>query len=149
MSRPTDPPHTVIVRSDRAAKLAQDIVIGNHRLRADEPAPAGGADSGPTPYDFLLAGLGACTAMTLAMYAARKGWPLEGVTVRLRHDKIHAADCAECETREGRIDRIEKEIELAGPLDDARRARLMEIAEKCPVNRTLRSEIDIQSRLVA
>ncbi len=142
-----EPPHEVVVRSDAAAALAQEIVIGPHRLRADEPVALGGADSGPTPYDLLLAGLGACTAITVQMYAARKGWPLEGVTVRLRHEKIHAADCADCETRKGFIDRIDKTIAFAGPLDAAQRARLLEIAGKCPVNRTLKSEVEIRDSL--
>jgi putative redox protein len=127
--------------------LAQVIEIGHHRLRADEPVDLGGADSGPAPYELLLAALGACTSMTLTLYAGRKGWPLAGVTVRLRHSKIHAADCAECETREGKIDRIERDIVLDGPLTDGQRTRLLEIANKCPVHRTLVSEIEIQTRL--
>jgi len=128
-------------------RFAQHVHAGRHRLRADEPAGAGGNDSGPSPYELLLAALGACTAMTLRMYAEHKKLPLEHVTVDLRHDKIHAADCAECETREGRIDRIERVISLEGPLDDAQRAKLTEIADKCPVHRTLHSEVRIQTRL--
>lgn len=128
-------------------KFAQLVLAGRHRLRADEPASMGGTDTGPSPYEYLMAGLGACTSMTIRMYAAQKQWPLEKVTVDLRHDKIHAADCAECETKEGRIDRIQREIRLEGPLDDAQRARLMEIADKCPVHRTLHSEVKIDSRL--
>jgi uncharacterized OsmC-like protein/alpha/beta superfamily hydrolase len=123
------------------------VRAGRHQLIADEPRAAGGADQGPSPYDYVLAGLGACTAMTLRMYADRKGWPLEGVTVRLRHDKIHAADCADCETREGRIDQIRRELALAGPLDAEQRARLLEIADRCPVHRTLLSEIAITTTL--
>ena len=119
----------------------QQIAIGPHRLRADEPIAAGGTDRGPTPYQLLLAALGSCISMTVTMYARRKGWPLEGVEVRLRHDKIHAEDCADCETREGRIDRIVEEIRLEGPLDDEQRARLLSIAGRCPVHQTLRSEI--------
>src|SRR5690606_26813619 len=110
----------------------QRITAGSHHVRADEPAAVGGNDSGFSPYDLLLAGLGACTSMTLRMYADQKKWPLEQVSVRLTHQKIHAADCAECETREGRIDRIDREISLSGNLDDAQRERLMEIADKCP-----------------
>ena len=140
-------PREVVV-SGGAAGFAQEIVVGPHRLAADEPTAAGGADTGPNPYDLLLASLGACTSMTVALYARRKGWPLEHVTVRLRHSKIHAADCADCETREGMIDRIERDIELAGPLTDEQRARLLEIAGRCPVHRTLVSEIDIRTRLV-
>ena len=138
---------TVIVRGD-ATGLAQEIETGRHRLVADEPVEAGGTDTGPSPYELLLAALGACTAMTLSMYARRKQWPLERVTVRLRHDKIHAKDCAECETKEGMLDRIEREISLAGPLDAEQRERLLAIANRCPVHRTLVSEVDIRTRLV-
>jgi putative redox protein len=119
-----------------------------HTFVADEPGPLGGTDAGPTPYDLLLAALGACTSMTLAMYARRKGWPLAAVTVRLRYDRIHAADCADCETRTGLVDQIERQIELTGPLSDEQRARLLEIADRCPVHRTLTSEIRIVSRIV-
>jgi len=129
------------------SRLAQDVLIGRHRLAADEPVAAGGSELGPNPYDFLLAGLGACTSMTLRLYADHKKWPLEKVRVRLSHEKIHAADCEDCETREGKIDRIEREIAVDGPLDAAQRQRLMEIAEKCPVHRTLHSEIKIVSKL--
>ncbi|MGH8708309.1 MAG: bifunctional alpha/beta hydrolase/OsmC family protein [Burkholderiales bacterium] len=122
-------------------RFAQLVTLGRHRLRADEPASVGGDDSGPSPYDLLLAGLGACTSMTVRMYAAQKKWPLARVTVDLKHDKVHAADCAECETREGRIDRIERVLTLDGDLDEAQRARLLEIANKCPVHRTLHSEV--------
>jgi putative redox protein len=137
---------TVIVRGE-AAGWAQDIAAGHHRLTADEPVSAGGTDTGPNPYELLLAGLGSCTSMTIALYARRKGWPLAGVTVRLRHSQIHAVDCAECETKEGMLDRIESEIALDGPLTADQRAKLLEIAHKCPVHRTLRSEIDIRTRL--
>ncbi len=128
--------------------LAQEIVARRHRLHADEPEELGGTDSGPTPYDLLVAALGVCTGMTLRLYADRKGMPLEGVRVRLRHAKIHALDCARCETKEGKIDRIEREIELLGDLDEVQRQRLLEIADRCPVHRTLTSEIVIESRLV-
>jgi uncharacterized OsmC-like protein len=123
-------------------------VRGHHHLAADEPLEGGGADLGPTPYEFLLVALGTCKSMTVRLYAQRKGWPLERVTVRLRHDKIHAQDCADCETREGRLDQIEAELELAGPLDAPQRARLLEIADRCPVHRTLVSEIVIRTRLL-
>src|SRR5262249_17962730 len=115
----------------------------------EAPSPAGGVDSGPSPYEFLLAGLGACTAMTLRLYADHKKLPLERVSVSLTHEKIHAVDCAECETKEGKLDRIERSIALEGPLDAAQRARLLEIADKCPVHRTLKSEIDIRTALEA
>ena len=136
----------VVVRG-RAGSLVQDISIGSHRLQADEPLEVGGTDAGPTPYGFILAGLGACTSMTLEMYARRKGWPLESVTVRLRHKKIYAEDCADCETKEGMIDRIEREIELTGVLNGEQKAKLMEIADKCPVHRTLSREISVKTHL--
>jgi len=142
-----DEPGIVTVAETRAGKFMQAITVGKHRLFADEPVSAGGTDSGPSPYDLLLAALGACTSMTIRMYADLKQLPLEKVTVRLRHKKVHAEDCAECETREGKIDRIEREIELAGGLDEAQRARLLEIANKCPVHRTLHSEVWIPTRL--
>ncbi len=126
---------------------AQKITARRHRLTADEPIELGGTDTGPSPYELLMAGLGACTSMTLRMYANRKGMPLEGVRVRLRHGKIHAIDCARCETKEGRIDRIERIVEVLGPLTPEQRARLLEIADKCPVHRTLESEIDVVTRL--
>ena len=154
LSEPTAPEEGAVVVSERGAdsargisRLAQEILVGRHRLAADEPREAGGSDLGPNPYDLLLAALGACTSMTLRLYADHKEWPLERTTVRLSHEKIHATDCADCETREGKIDQIEREIELAGPLDAQQRQRLLEIAEKCPVHRTLHSEIKIRSRL--
>jgi putative redox protein len=123
--------------------LAQAIEIGPYRLQTDEPAAAGGSDTGPTPYQLLLAALGSCISMTVSLYARRKGWPLQGVEVRLWHEKIHAEDCADCETREGRIDRITKEVVFRGALDDEQRSRLDDIAGRCPVHRTLLSEIEI------
>jgi uncharacterized OsmC-like protein/fermentation-respiration switch protein FrsA (DUF1100 family) len=139
----------VVVRENGAGPFAQDVFAGPHRLSADEPPSVGGRDTGPTPYGLLLAALGACTSMTMRMYARRKELPLERVTVRLRHEKIHARDCEECETREGKIDRIEREIAIEGPeLDPAQRARLLEIADRCPVHRTLHSEVRIETRQV-
>src|SRR5882724_9995600 len=126
----------VIVHGD-ATGFAQQILAGAQALTADEPVEGGGTDIGPSPYNLLLAALGACTSMTVGMYARRKAWPLESVTVRLRHSRIHATDCADCETREGMIDRIEGDIELAGALTAEQRARLLEIAGRCPVHRTL------------
>jgi uncharacterized OsmC-like protein len=138
---------SVLVRGS-AAGFAQQIHAGSHRLHADEPVTSGGTDTGPSPYDLLLAALGACTSMTLGMYARRKAWPLEEVTIQLRHSKIHAVDCAQCETKEGMLDRIERDIHFAGPLDAEQRSKLLEIADKCPVHRTLTSEIDIKTREV-
>jgi len=154
LPEPMAPEEGTVVVSERGAdpargvsRLAQDVLVGHHRLTADEPTEAGGSDLGPNPYDLLLAALGACTSMTLRLYADHKQWPLERTTVRLSHEKIHATDCADCETRDGKIDQIEREIEIAGPLDVQQRQRLLEIAEKCPVHRTLHSEIKIRSRL--
>jgi uncharacterized OsmC-like protein/alpha-beta hydrolase superfamily lysophospholipase len=128
--------------------FAQRIQAGPHRFVGDEPQSIpGGTDAGPTPYDFLLAALGTCTSMTLRMYADRKEWPLEGVRVRLEHDRVHAEDCDRCETAEGRIDRITRTVGVDGPLDDEQRARLLEIADRCPVHRTLSGELLIESRL--
>ena len=137
----------VIVHGD-ATGFAQQILAGSHALNADEPPDAGGADSGPSPYDLLLAALGACTSMTVGMYARHKAWPLESVTVRLRHSRVHAADCSTCETKEGMLDRIERDVQLIGALSTEQRAKLLEICNKCPVHRTLSSGIDIQTRLV-
>jgi len=131
-----------------ASGFAQDITIGPHHLRGDEPAAVGGTDTGPTPYELLLAALGTCKSMTAAMYARRKQWPLESVTVRLHHAKIHAKDCEDCETKEGKLDRIECELTFTGPLSEEQRAQLESIANRCPVHRTLTSEIKIVSRLI-
>ncbi len=129
--------------------LAQTIRAGKHRLAADEPTEDGGTDTGPSPYEFLLIALGSCTSMTLRLYADRKGWRLDKIVVRLRHEQIHAKDCAECETREGRIDRVQREIELEGALDAEQRQRLLEIADKCPVHRTLSAPLQIETSLAA
>src|SRR5437870_10675473 len=139
-------PTQVVVTSESG--LSQEIVAGTHRLKADEPAPRG-ADTGPSPYGLLLASLGACTSMTLRLYAQRKGWDLQRITVRLRHSRIHAEDCNDCETKEGYLDRIDREIELTGRLDDDQKRRLVETAERCPVHRTLKSEINIRTSLAA
>jgi putative redox protein len=136
-------PRSVVVQETRNGKFQQNVTVGPHRLLADEPAGAGGNDTGPGPYDLLLAGLGACTSMTMRLYADRKALPLERTTVTLRHSKIYAKDCAECETTEGMLDQIERVIAMEGPLTAEQRQRLMEIADKCPVHRTLTSEIRI------
>jgi len=118
----------------------------SHVWLADEPPSAGALDAGPTPYELLLAGLGACTSMTLRMYAERKGWPLQKVAVHVRHDEIHARDCESCESKEGKLDRIERELELEGDLSEEQRARLLEIADRCPVHRTLQGDKEIRTR---
>ena len=143
---PGKAPRQVVVRETRTSKFQQTVSVGPHRLLADEPVAAGGEDSGPGPYDFLLAGLGACTSMTMRLYADRKSLPLDRVTVTLTHNKIHAEDCAECETRTGMLDRIDRAIGMEGALDAEQRAKLMEIADKCPVHRTLTSEVHIVTR---
>ena len=136
-------PRSVVVRETRNSKFQQTVSIGPHHLLADEPVAAGGEDTGPGPYDFVLAGLGACTSMTMRLYADRKSLPLERVTVTLKHSKIHAEDCAECETKAGMLDQIDRVIAMEGALDAEQRKKLMEIADKCPVHRTLTSEIHI------
>ena len=135
----------VVVSS--AGGLRQEVWAGRHTLSADEPAELGGADAGPNPYELLLAALGACTSMTLLMYARRKEWPLESVEVRLTHNRIHARDCAECEQREGYLDHVAKEIVVAGSLSDDQVTRLGEIAEKCPVNRTLLASVHTTQKI--
>jgi putative redox protein len=144
---PAAAPGKVLVRETREGKFTNQVIVGRHVIRADEPVAAGGLDTGLSPYDLLCAALGACTAMTLRLYADLKGIALERVSVELKHDKIHAADCAECETREGKIDRIERLISLEGILDPAQRQKLLEIANKCPVHRTLHSEVVIPTRI--
>jgi putative redox protein len=137
--------NAVTVRETRVGRFQQEIKTGRHRILADEPVAAGGLDSGLGPYDLVLAGLGACTSMTLRLYAERKAIPLERTMVRLAHSRIHAADCEYCETKEGMLDRIDRAITLTGNLTDDQRKRLIEIADKCPVHRTLTSEIDIRT----
>ena len=136
----------VVVAGAGSGTYTQRITAGHHEIISDEPHPIGD-DAGPTPYDLLLAALGACTSMTVRMYANRKGWPLEQVRVTLRHSRIHAKDCADCETATGWIGHIDREIELSGDLDDAQRQRLLNIAERCPVHQTLTSEIRIATSL--
>ena len=145
--RPDLTPQDVVVHG-HATGFAQNVQAGRHHLAADEPIASGGTDTGASPYDLLLAALGSCTSMTIGLYARRKNWPLENVTVSLRHSKIHAVDCAECETKIGKIDRIDRVIQLTGSLTNEQRARLMEIADLCPVHRTLTSEINIKTRAI-
>ena len=138
-------PADVVVRGN-ASGFLQDVVTGQHHLRADEPVQYGGGDLAPGPYDYLLIGLGVCTSMTVGFYARRKQIPLDNITVSLRHSRIHAKDCEECLTKEGMLDRIDVEVELIGSLTPEQRAKLMEVAGKCPVHRTLKSEINIRLR---
>ncbi len=140
-------PAFVEVEETRTGRYMQSMRAGRHALTADEPKAAGGNDAGPGPYEYLLWGLGACTSMTLRMYAELKKLPLDRVRVRLSHRRIHAQDCADCETREGKVDEITREIVLEGDLTEEQRQRLLEIANKCPVHRTLTSEIKVRSRL--
>jgi putative redox protein len=142
----SEAPREVVVRETRNSKFQQTVTVGPHQMLADEPVAAAGGDTGPGPYDFLLAGLGACTSMTMRLYAERKSLPLERTTVTLRHNKIHAEDCAECETKSGMLDQIDRVIGMEGPLDAEQRQKLLEIADKCPVHRTLTSEIRILTR---
>ncbi len=139
--------HDWVLAHIGAAGLRTELSAEGHSLIADEPESVGGTAAGPNPYGYLCAALASCTSMTLRMYADRKGWPLEDVNTRVRHSKIHAEDCADCESREGRVDLLEREIEMAGPLDDAQRKRLLEIADLCPVHRTLTGEIAVRTRL--
>lgn len=138
---------TVLVRENATSDFSLDVLAGRHRLQADEPADVGGADTGPNPYELLAAALASCTAMTLRMYARRKGWALGRISVSVRHDKIHAEDCEHCETRKGRIDRFERLVEVEGDVDAATRTKLLEIADKCPVHRTLESEVVVTTRM--
>jgi uncharacterized OsmC-like protein len=138
-------PAHVVVRGT-VSEFLQEVVSGKHHLRADEPVSAGGGDLAPGPYDYLLIALGVCTSMTVGLYARRNRWPLENIIVSLWHSRIHAKDCEECETKEGMLDRIEASIELTGALRPEQHAKLMEIAGKCPVHRTLKSEINIRLR---
>ena len=140
-------PRAVEVSETGVGSFQQTVTAGPHHLIADEPVDVGGLDTGPSPYDLLLAALGACTTMTLRMYADRKALPLNRVSVRLQHSRIHASDCESCETQQGQIDRIDRVITLEGDLDDAQRTRLLEIADKCPVHRTLHSEVQINTEL--
>ena len=144
--------HLVLTDNQVVARLEgtgfrTEMLANGFPLIADEPVAVGGTNAGPTPYDYLVAGLGACTAMTLRMYADHKGWPLEAVEVRLNHEKIHAKDCEDCEQKTGKIDQIERELILSGPLDEAQRQRIKEIANRCPVHQTLEGEVKILTKL--
>ncbi len=137
-----------MVSKSGEGRFTQKITIGNHVLTADEPIESGGNDLGPSPYDFILAALGSCTSITLRMYADHKKIPLENVIVTLQHEKIYADDCDNCENNNSKIDHINRQIELQGDLTQDQRNRLLEIANKCPVHRTLTSKILITTKLV-
>lgn len=141
-------PQEAVVSETGDGQFTQKIIIGSHVLTADEPIINGGKDTGPSPYDFLLAALGSCTSMTLRMYAKLKKFPLEQVIVKLKHEKIHVDDCIGCENNNSKIDHIERLIELEGTLTQEQRTQLLEIANKCPVHRTLTSKIIITTKLV-
>ncbi len=144
---PNNEPAHVVVRGN-AREFLQEVVCGKHHLRADEPVSVGGTDAGPDPYDYLLTSLGVCTSMTIGLYARRKQIPLENIILSLWHSRIHAKDCDECENKEGMLDRIDMSIELTGALTPDQRAQLMEVAGRCPVHKTLTSEINIRQRAV-
>ncbi len=127
--------------------LRQEIEVRGKRVVADEPKDVGGGDEGPTPYELLLGALGSCAAMTITLYARRKGWPIAGVTVELEHDRIHARDCADCEGQEGFLDRIRERITVDGPLHEEQRVRLEEIARRCPVRKSLSRDIKVEDEL--
>ncbi len=147
MSDPESQEGVVVVRPTKAGLFQQLITAGGHELVVDEPAGVGGRDAGPTPYDLILGALGACTSMTLRLYAERKGLPLDDVEVTLSHRRIHAKDCADCETAKAMLDEITVRIAVKGPLNEEQRSRLLEIAEMCPVHRTLSGDIKIRTSL--
>lgn len=140
-------PGAVTVTGRAVDGFLSPVNANGHELLADEPEAHGGSDQGPTPYDFLAAALGSCTVMTLNMYARRKEWPLEKVEVSLTHDRIHAKDCEDCESGDGQVHVLNREIRIEGNLDEAQRQRLLEIADRCPVHRTLVGEIKVRTRL--
>jgi uncharacterized OsmC-like protein len=142
---PSQEPRSVVV-SGPATGFRTDVEVGGHHLVVDEPIAVGGADAGPTPYEMLLAGLGACTVMTLRIYADRRKWPLERARVTLQHRKVHAQDCVDCDTRDAKMDVIDRIIFLEGQLNEEQRAKLIEIAERCPVHQTLKGKIQLNTR---
>src|ERR1051325_591422 len=146
MITPTEKQTAHVVVRGGAKNFQQDVVVGEHKFVADEPVSSGGGDTGPDPYDYLLTALGVCTSMTIGFYARRNHFPLENITVSLSHMRIYAADCEECETKQGMLDRIDVEVELTGSLTPDQHAKLMQVAAKCPVHRTLTSEINIRLR---
>lgn len=148
MGQQHNPNKNQVVVEGNQESLTQKVTMGGHYLLSDEPYEQGGHDRGPSPYDLLLAALGSCTAMTLLMYAKRKEWEIRKITVWLSHEKIHAEDCVDCETKKGFLDFIERRIHVDGNLDDEQKERLLEIANRCPVHKTLRSEIKVDTQMV-
>jgi putative redox protein len=146
MATQTDKEAVHVVVRGSADSFKQEIIAGKHHFVGDEPVNVGGGDAGPDPYDYLLTALGVCTSMTIGFYARRNRLPLENITVSLSHSRIHARDCEECESKDGMVDRIDVEVELTGSLTPEQRAKLMDVAAKCPVHRTLTSEINIRLR---
>ncbi|GAA4000309.1 hypothetical protein GCM10022408_09210 [Hymenobacter fastidiosus] len=145
----TEPDNQAVVVKVGPEALVADVQAGRHTYFVDEPVPVGGQDRGPTPYDLLLSALGACTAITLRLYATQKKWPLEGIEVRLSHQRVHAQDCEQCEQSGQMLEEVRKELRLIGPLSDEQRQRLEAISQKCPVQKTLMSSLRIVTRLVA
>lgn len=143
---PSQEPRTVVVEGPTSG-FRSEVQVAGHHLTIDEPIPVGGKDAGPSPYEMLLAALGSCTAMTLRLYADRRQWPLKRAVVKLRHHKVHVQDCVDCENKAAKIDVIDRVLVLEGPLDEAQRAKLLEMAERCPVHQTLRSEIKVNTTL--
>lgn len=143
---PAEDKSEVVARTGRE-RYRTEIAAGAYTLTSDEPASLGGKNMGPTPYQYVLSGLGACTSIALRMFADKNRWPLDEIVVRLRHHKVHAPDCGDCDTAAGKIDQIDQDIDLVGPLDDEQRERLLEIAGRCPVHRTLRSEVVVNTRI--
>jgi len=144
--QPNQEPRSVVV-SGPATGFRTDVEVGGHHLVVDEPIAVGGADQGPTPYEMLLAALGACTAMTLRIYADKRKWPLERARVTLQHRKVHAQDCVDCDTKVAKMDVVERVLFLDGTLTEEQKAKLVEIAERCPVHQTLRSKIQVNTRV--
>ncbi|MBT8419639.1 MAG: alpha/beta fold hydrolase [Gammaproteobacteria bacterium] len=138
-----------VVVTERDGRFSQEIRTNRHRLLADEPIDYGGADIGPSPYELLLAGLGACTSMTLRMYANHKKLPIERISVRLDHEKVNAKDCPNCKTQEGKVDRITREIHITGDLTPEQHRRIVAIANRCPVHKTIHGEIDDQAWVIS
>ena len=138
---------SVVVEEAGPGQFADIVRAGRHVLTADEPFSAGGTDTGPSPYEYLLAGLGTCTTMTLRMYVKKKGWSVGRISVLVTHDRVHAQDCADCDEKDARLDRITRSIRIEADLDDERRQKLLEIANKCPVHRTQTSKITLETRL--